>query len=334
MTHTGIWKYITPQHNNEFILSLELLGETDWPEEKQLACLYSVSNHTERHYNKVRIPKRTGGYRTLYVPDPLLKGIQRQILTSVLETQEISPYATAYQKGSSVRDNAAVHLRQPMVLTLDIADFFPTIHFLMIYRKAFPNVLYPPAVKTLLTSLCCYKDQLPQGAPTSAAISNLVLKEFDTHMGEWCKGQGVSYTRYCDDMTFSGDFNPSAIISKVKNFLKAMGFILHPDKIKVIPQGARQLVTGVVVNEKLQTSQQYRRKLRQEIYYCLQYGPESHLKKREDTAYLPQGKHGVQRYVQSLLGKINHVLHINPDDEYFVLAKQEILALWNNLIKS
>ena len=101
----------------------------------------------------------------------------------------------------------------------------------------------------LLTYLCTYYNVLPQGAPTSAYISNLVMKAFDEELGGWCKENNISYTRYSDDMTFSGNFNPSVVIIRVRKMLRSLGLKLNDKKIAVIGKNKQQLVTGIVVNE-------------------------------------------------------------------------------------
>ena len=103
----------------------------------------------------------------------------------------------------------------------------------------------------LLTYLCTYNDYIPQGAQTSAYISNLVMKEFDNKIGDWCESNNISYTRYSDDMTFSGDFNPKILITKVKKMLNKLGLQLNNKKINVISKSSSQNVTGIVVNEKI-----------------------------------------------------------------------------------
>lgn len=296
---------------------MNLLGNVNWTEERQLACLYSISNHTEQHYNRASILKKDGSKRYLLMPDPLLKGIQRNLLHHILDQIPISIYATAYQKKSDIRNNAEAHLSKKQVLSLDIEDFFDTIVFYMVYQAAFPRIYFPPAAASLLTHLCCVYDRLPQGAPTSAAISNLVMKPFDDYMGRWCEQKKIRYTRYCDDMTFSGEFDADQVKCKVGNFLGAMGFSLNQKKTRVRTASMRQVVTGIVVNEKLQASREYRRKLRQEIYYIKKYGIVSHLKQIGDHKYLPMGEEGLKSYLRAQIGKVNYVLHVNPEDAYF-----------------
>ena len=326
MENTGLWKYCSQEQMRDFLLSFCLFGETDWTKEKQIACLYAVSNHIERHYHPAEIQKRDGTTRHLLVPDRLLMKIQRKILHHILDQMPVSPYATAYHKGGGIISNAQVHTGKHKILKLDIKDFFEHILFHHVYRFAFPTIYFPPAAGTLLTHLCCCRDYLPQGAPTSAAISNLVMKPFDTYMGSWCKERGIRYSRYCDDMTFSGDFDCGAVIQKAGGFLAAMGFQLNTKKTRIITCHQRQEVTGLVVNRKPQVTREYRRRLRQELYYCERFGMKSHLERICDTRYLPLGEAGIQRYRLSLIGRINYVLHVNPKDEAFLKARQKLMG--------
>lgn len=325
-----LWKYLTKEHCQEFLLSLRLLDGTTLSPEQQLACLYSVSNQIESHYHVHRIPKRDGTMRTIHAPDPLLKLIQRNLLHHVLDQFTCAKCATAYRSGQSILTNAAPHVGQPVLLKLDIEDFFGSITFPLIYQKVFPVIYFPPPVATLLTYLCCYEDALPQGAPTSAAISNIVMRPFDEHMVDWCQARGITYTRYSDDLTFSGDFEPDIVIAKVRNFLAAMGFDLHRNKTKIQYPHQQQSVTGIVVNQKPQIARAYRKALRQEIYYCLKFGVEAHLV-RQRKLQTPPDKASQIQYLQQVLGKINYVLQVNPDDHAFQTARTQLLPLLSNI---
>ena len=328
MGRQTLWKYCTKEQCREMILSFHLTGRSDWTEEKQLACLYAVSNHAEQHYQPVRIPKKDGSMRRLLVPDPLLKTIQRQILHQILEQLPVSSYASAYHKGASIGSNASPHVGKDVILKLDIRDFFGQIRFMDVYRLAFPGIYFPPAAASLLAHLCCYQEYLPQGAPTSAAVSNLVMKPFDEHIGAWCEERGICYTRYCDDMTFSGDFDAGAVKRKVKHFLETLGYELNDEKTRVMSKHQRQVVTGIVVNRKPQVTREYRHNLRKELYYCRKYGAEEHLTRIRDQRFLPFGEAGLARYRMSLRGRIQFVLQINPEDPFFLEQKRWIMSEW------
>ena len=321
MDHTELWKYCTAADVREMLLSLQLVDQS-WPEPKQLACLYAVSDHPSDHYYSCVIPKANGTSRRLQVPDALLKGIQRNILHNCLETLPVSSSAMAYRPGLGVRSNGAAHVGQTQVLNLDIWHFFDSIDFAQVYRWAFPESLYPPEIRGLLTSLCCYRGRLPQGAPTSPAISNLVMHEFDEAIGSWCKERGIIYTRYCDDLTFSGAFAAGEVKQLAARYLYRLGMTLNRQKTRLAFSHQRQLVTGVVVNAKVQTTRAYRRQLRQTLYYCRKWGLAEHFRHSGDTDYLPLGEAGLKRYAQTLLGQVNYVLQMSPEDNEFRQAAQ------------
>lgn len=331
ISRKDLWRYCTDRHCQDMLLSFKLFGENDWPESRVIGCLYMLSNHKERYYKKIRIPKKGGGTRTLLAPDPLLKLVQKNLLHHVLEGFSVAPCAMAYrrqtgkdrEKQGGIMGNAAAHVGKKLVLKLDIADFFGSITFPMVLHHVFPAKYFPPAVGNLLTALCCYEEYLPQGAPTSPAISNLVMKPFDEHMEKWCQERKVSYSRYCDDMTFSGEFDVAEVRKKAESFLNAMGFALNEKKIRILSQKNRQTVTGLTVNEKVQVPKEYRQKLRQELYYCRKFGVEEHMQRQGDKAFLfPEGGWDEKRYLQTLLGRVGFVRRSRPGDKWFEEAEK------------
>lgn len=313
-----IWKYCTAQQADDFLLSFELVNP-NWTREKQIKTLYILCNHIEEHYHSIEIPKRNGTMRTLWIPDPFLKQIQKNILHHILDTIPISPSATAYHKNATILKNATPHVGHKKLLELDLRDFFSHITSQMIYQYVFQDIYFPPRVAFVLTSLCCYKGIVPQGAPTSSAISNIVLRSFDEYIGTFCESHQITYTRYCDDLTFSGDFPPYLVINQVAKQLEKIGLSLNHKKQKVLSLHQRQIVTGVVVNEKPQVMKSYRKKLRQEGYYIRKFGLVSHLKKC--------GHHDIQSYLSSLKGRIAFVLSVNPNDQEIQKLKTLIQEL-------
>ena len=269
--------------------------------------LYTAANHMHKHYHSVRIPKGNGEYRQLYVPSEALKMLQRCINTRLLSLEEISPYATAYKPGGSTKMNARLHIGKPVLLKLDIKHFFDNLSYKHLTEKVFTQERYSEQISALLSILCLYMGALPQGAPTSPTISNIIMCDFDNVVGEWCNKKGIAYTRYCDDMTFSGDFEPQEVIKLVKRELKKLDLSLNKKKTIVVRKGQKQTVTGIVVNEKLSIPNSYKKKIRQEIYYCMKFGVESHLEKANiaETA---------ESYIPKILGRINYVLSIEPNN--------------------
>ena len=136
------------------------------------------------------------------------------------------------------------------------------------------------------------------------------MQDLDEQIGLWCSNKNIAYTRYSDDFTFSGDFNPREVIEVVKKLLNKKGLKLNNKKTKVIKNSQSQNVTGIVVNEKLQVSSKKRKMLRQEIYYIKKYGIKSHLEKRGL-------KYNSKEYLNILYGKILYVLQINAADKEF-----------------
>ncbi len=285
--------------------------------------LYGLSNSIESHYKEVIIPKKSGGERRLHVPDEILKRVQRAIADKLLCLEPISIYATAYRASCDICKNAQAHIGKNKILKLDIYKFFDSIMYSIVKDRAFPADRYSEQIRVLLCMLCYYKDVLPQGAPTSPAVTNIIMRDFDTDVGDWCRTRGISYTRYCDDMTFSGDFDSGQIIDFVSDRLQKEKLILNKKKTAVISSGKRQCVTGIVVNEKANVSAEYKRKIRSEVYYCARYGVSEHL------AHIKSNS-DEQKYLQSLLGRINFVLHVSPEDEKFLQYKITVLDMIKN----
>lgn len=282
--------------------------------------LYSVSNNTDKHYRTVEIPKGNGETRKLQIPDKLLKTVQSAIAEKLLAFEEISPYATAYRPGGSTKINASAHTGKPLVVKLDIRHFFDSIIYPQIKEYAFPAEKYSESNRILLSLLCTYKDSLPQGAPTSPVISNIIMKDFDNAVGKWCEERSVSFTRYCDDMTFSGDFDSQQLIAFVKNELKKYGFFLNSKKTVAVRQGQRQKITGIVVNNKISVPAEYKKKIRQEMYYCKKFGVESHIERI--STYKSK-----EEYISYLSGRINYVFSVEPDNDEFAKYKKLILKM-------
>jgi retron-type reverse transcriptase len=275
--------------------------------------LYGISNNIGKHYRTVYIPKRNGELRSLSVPDEILKRIQRQILEKLLSYEPISRYATGYKYGSSVQRNAARHVGKKKILKLDIENFFDSVFYSTVKEKAFPAVKYSENIRVLLSMLCYHKDALPQGAPTSPAITNIIMRDFDETVGDWCKERGITYSRYCDDMTFSSNLSDlSEVKHMVSEELSKMKFRLNEKKTAEIDNNKRQIVTGIIVNEKLNVDSDYKRRIRQEVYFCQKFGVKEHL--RAIGSDMTE-----KEFLQSLLGKVSFVLQTKYEkafDEY------------------
>ena len=240
-----------------------------------------------------------GKDRALSVPNAFLKAVQRRILDRLLYKLPVSEYSTAYRKGVSLLDNARPHTGKECIVKLDISGFFDSIDDDMVYLVMKRFGFSVPAT-SLLTHLCVHNSVLPQGAPTSPYIANLVMNHFDVRLGEWCARHGITYTRYCDDMTFSGTceaIKRADLIPKVRRMLARQGFALNSKKTVVAGTSVQQRVTGIVVNEKPQAPRELRRSIRQEVYYCKKYGVKESLERRGSDV-------SPEQYLRSLLGRI------------------------------
>lgn len=188
---------------------------------------------------------------------------------------------------------------------MDIKDFFPSINYQKVFN-IFKNIGYKDSVAVLLSNICCLDNKLPQGAPTSPYISNIILKSLDEEIANYVIDKKIRYTRYADDLTFSGDFIVPIVINKVSNIIKKNGFSINANKTRTRKQHQRQEVSGITVNQKLQLSRKERRKLRSDIYYIKKYGLESHKNYTNITK---------KNYLYHMIGKVSHGLFINSSDE-------------------
>ena len=261
--------------------------------------LYGLSNNLEKHYHNVFIPKSDGTKRKLSVPDLILKNVQKSIARNILAYYPISKYATAYKTGCSVQKNACPHVNKEKILKLDIEGFFDNIIYSTVKDVVFRQDKFSEPIRVLLTMLCYYKESLPQGAPTSPAITNIIMYDFDERVGRFCNQRGVAYTRYCDDMTFSWYFYSGDIILFVKEELRKLGLFLKNRKTAVISNTKRQTVTGILVNEKINLTKEYKKKIRQQMYYIEKFGIESHAKN--------QGITDIPGYLSSIKGQVAFV---------------------------
>ncbi len=281
--------------------------------------LFSILNNCDKNYNRIDFKKANGKTRVLHSPKSRLKAIQKIILNKILYKIPISKYATAYHKGAKLIDNANPHSNKKYLLKMDLSNFFDSITFMQVYCSTFNTKRYPKQIGAILTTLCCREDVLPQGAPTSPALSNIVMKSFDDYFGKWCEERNFSYTRYCDDITVSGDNSVYSAFVKAKEMLENMGFEINKKKTHFITNTNRQTVTGLVVNERARIPSDYRRKLRQEVYYITKYGIEDAFKHLKDNHY-----NSTHSYYCSLEGRINYVLQIEPENQQMLKLRTDL----------
>lgn len=284
----------------------------------EVRTLYALSNNLPAHYHAVELPKPGGGSRRLTVPDEALKRVQRAILRNLLVHMPVSPYATAYRYGGGAVRNAAGHVGRPQVLRLDIRHFFDSVRYSAVKDAAFPPEIFSEPLRVLLAMLCYYRDALPQGAPTSPAIANLLLRDFDLRLGRLCRRRNITYTRYCDDLAFSGE-DLAGVRELVEPELRKLGFFLNQGKTRLRSAGQRQVVTGLVVNGKVSVPRETRRALRQAAYYCRRFGIAEHLR-RTGGGLAPEA------YRERLLGQVGYVLQADPGCAWAREAREWLLS--------
>lgn len=222
-----------------------------------------------RNYFVRKVPKRGGGERIIYAPKKRLKDAQRRILRGILDKVPVHPAATAFRRDSDVRRHVQPHAGQQLILTADLRRFFESIPIRRV-SALFRWLGYPPKVAHILGLLCTTRDvgftgpwdfpnfarHAPQGAPTSPHISNLLCWSLDRRLTGLAKRFGARYTRYADDMAFSGgeDFKRglARFIPMLRRVVVDEGFHLHEGKLRVLRAGQRQQVTGLVANAKPQ----------------------------------------------------------------------------------
>ncbi len=272
------------------------------------------TNYFYRHFS---IKKANGNDRHIAEPLPSLKEIQNWVLRNVLYEVSISRYAKAYVPGMTLKQNVLFHKDQPIVLSVDVKDFFSSIRRTKV-KALYKNLGYSTEVADLLSKICILNDRLPQGAPTSPYISNLIMTDFDQKTSQFAREKQYRYTRYADDITISGNLDVDDVLQFLRLELEKLGLEINQNKIRIMKRGVRQVVTGVVVNKKLQVSRKQRKKIRQSIHYITTYGLEEHLKKIGCTK---------KSYIQHLLGQVLFVLFINPEDKEFLRYKVYLNSL-------
>ena len=220
-------------------------------------------------YREHRIPKRSGGTRRLLIPDPATMALQRRILRRLLAKLHAHPAACGFERGRGIVANARPHVGKAVVLKLDVHDFFPSVPATRVERY-FRRIGWDEHAARLLTGLVTAEGGLPQGAPTSPRLSNLVLFDLDVKLAAMARKRRADYTRYADDLTFSFARDHGkrvrGTVQLVRRLLKANGLALHGDKTRVLRRHQRQTVTGLVVNDRVNLPRSTRRRLRAALH--------------------------------------------------------------------
>jgi RNA-directed DNA polymerase len=216
-------------------------------------------------YRTAFIKKRSGGERKLSIPEPATKKLQRTILRRLLKKLRVHPSCIGFESGKSIVHNALPHVGRAVVLKFDIVDFFPRTTAARLDRY-FRMIGWNAEAAAILTKICTHENGLPQGAPTSPRLSNLVNFGLDHAFQKIAERRKGTYTRYADDITFSfpKDYPKKmrGVCQLVKQLVNKHGYELQKKKSHTLRRHQRQVVTGLVVNDKVQLSRARRRQLR------------------------------------------------------------------------
>jgi len=247
-TKLSYLEYVTRQVGNKVPIIFEtehlsLLLGVDFVE------LNKIINSPHSFYRSFQIPKRSGGCREISMPYPTLLYIQRWIKINILSKVELNDCANGFVKEKSIITNAKTHIGSKVILKMDISNFFPSIGINRVI-SIFKNFGYSKRVAYSLSTLCTLNNYLPQGAATSPPISNIIAKGFDSRLKMLAKSYNLTYSRYADDLTFSGNFIPHKIIIIIKEILLKEGFIINDKKTKIITGSGKRIITGISIASK------------------------------------------------------------------------------------
>jgi RNA-directed DNA polymerase len=267
-------------------------------------------------YVAFEVPKASGGKRPIHAPKAPLKEIQRKILKEILAPLPVHKACHGFVQKHSTVTNAKPHLGAAVVVKTDLRDFFPSVHYRRV-RGFFLQLGYKEEVATLLTRLTTFRPQLPdgtvvwpgalpQGAPTSPALANLVCRRLDQRLAGLAKKAKAVYTRYADDLTFSFPEPPEISLGRflwwVDQICQQEGFAEHPGKRRILRRASQQRVTGLVVNTSLSVPRAARRRFRAILHNCRRHGVASQAHGREDFADYLRGFAAYVTMVQPDLG--------------------------------
>ncbi len=266
---------------------------------------YSIHRvrETSPHYVTFSLPKRRGGHRLIHAPKRKLKAIQRRLHHLLVSRLPMADAAHGFRQGRSVATNAAAHVGKAVLIKLDLKDCFPSIHFGRV-RGLLIAMGYGYSVATVLAVLMTEAPRQPvdlgdrivhvpvgprvcvQGAPTSPGICNAVLQRLDRRLAGLARCHGFDYTRYADDLTFSGDSceKIKLLITVSSRIVREEGFEINREKTRVLRRGQRQHVTGVVVNQEAGLSRRERRRLRAAIHQLALSSEPPGVKQRQQLA--------------------------------------------------
>lgn len=286
--------------------------------------LNSIIYSTDSFYRTFYIPKKSGGEREITSPYPTLLLIQKWIYNNILKNIPIHKCAHAFTENKSIITNCKIHVKQREVLKIDLKNFFPSISFNRIICF-FKSIGYSDNVAYYLARLCTYEEHLPQGAPTSPILSNIVVRKLDNRLFKLSQKFNLKYTRYADDIVFSGLKIPVKFMDYVNKIITDEGFEINTNKTRLYKENNKKIITGIVINSKsIKIPREYKRELVQSLNYILKYGFDSHISKKKIRDV---------HYLEKILGKVNFWLQVEPDNEFAKKAKIYLVDIFKQKLK-
>lgn len=286
--------------------------------EKLLSLIHSPQNFYRTFY----IPKRSGGKREISTPLPSLLSCQKWIYENILLHTKTHKSSHGFTKQKSIFTNAKEHLNKKALLKMDLKDFFPSIPISWVI-KYFYKLGYSPNICFYLASLCCYKGYLSQGSVTSPYLSNILLIGLDNRLEKLSMAYQLTYTRYADDLTFSGEYIPHKFSTIVSDIVENFGLLVNDKKTRLHLKPGQRIVTGLSVSgTELTVPREFKRKIKQEVHYIEKYGFLSHLSKL---------KINNPTYLDHLIGKLNYWQQAEPNNTYIKNTIVKIRQIKNSL---
>ena len=318
-----LWRCLNTKGDLLHLLNVALGGlYGEWPQKITIQQLnkFAYTSLGAKRYTSFKIPKnRQGEFRTIDAPVPMLKYIQRGLNFALQCHYTPHMSAMGFVQHRSVVDNAKVHVGQRLVYNIDLKDFFPSITAGRLHKRLMAKPFsLSKEMASIITDLCCYtnaegKHVLPQGAPTSPTLTNIICERMDRKLSRLAKAYGLKYTRYADDITFSGMAN---VFHENSRFLKSMRniieneehFTINTDKTRLCHQGMRQEVTGLSVNRQENVSRKYVKQLRTMLHNWEMNGYEKaqevfakHYSETKKSNLLMKGTHHIENIIDGKL---------------------------------
>lgn len=277
--------------------------------------LQAMAHASERFYRSFEMPKRSGGFRTIDVPSPALLFTQRWILEEILSKGTVHEGATGFLKGVPLVRNAIPHLGAVNLLKMDLEGFFPSIPIRRVIA-VFMRLGYSHKVGVVLASLCCKAGVLPQGAPTSPQLSNLIANRLDKRLSILAKKLELRYTRYADDIALSGVTIRPSLIALVEKISVDEGFRVNHKKTVLASGNSKKVVTGIsVCSDKPRLPRSTKRLWRAEAHSLIVRGWAAHCE-----------KFGIRDplYLDRVIGRLNFWKQIEPDNRFVSSALESL----------